>query len=79
MVELYDTQSGTLIGTITTAQLRYLIDQLEEEDSEDQDYYIDRATLDWFEEHGADQALSTLLREALGTRDGMEIRWTDAQ
>jgi processive 1,2-diacylglycerol beta-glucosyltransferase len=79
MVELFDNQSGSLIGTISAAQLRYLIDQLEEEDSEDQDYYIDRATLDWFEEHGADPALSTLLREALGSRDGMEICWTDEQ
>lgn len=79
MVQLYDNQSGNLIGTISAAQLRYLIDQLEEEDSEDQDYYIDRATLDWFDEHGVDPALFTLLREALGDRDGMEIRWTDAQ
>lgn len=79
MVQLYDNQSGNLIGTISAAQLRYLIDQLEEEDSEDQDYYIDRATLDWFDEHGVDPALFRLLREALGDRDGMEIRWTDAQ
>ena len=76
MVRLYQSESGDLIGTITAAQLQYLVDQLEEEDSEDRDYYIDRATLDWFDEHGVDPALEALLREALGDREGMDIRWT---
>jgi hypothetical protein len=47
MVRLYQSESGDLIGTITAAQLQYLVDQLEEESLEDRDYYIDRATLDW--------------------------------
>ena len=76
MVQLYEGESGNAIGTITEAQLQVLIDLLEEETLEDQDYYIDRATLDWFEEHDADSALTALLREALGNRDGMDIRWT---
>ena len=76
MVQLYDEQSGELIGTITHEQLQYLLDQLEEEDSEDQDYYIDRSTLDWFEEHGVDPVLESILREAMGNREGMDIRWT---
>ena len=76
MVRLYQSESGDLIGTITAAQLQYLVDQLEEEDSEDRDYYLDRATLDWFDEHGVDPALEALLREALGDREGMDIRWT---
>ncbi len=75
MIQLYDDQSGDLIGTITQAQLQYLVDQLEEEDSEDQNYYIDRGTLDWFDEYKVDPVLETLLREALGDRDGMDIRW----
>jgi hypothetical protein len=68
MTRLYDNESGELIGTITAADLRFLIDQLEEEDSEDQDYYIDVATHVWFEEQGADSVLITLLREALSER-----------
>lgn len=76
MARLIDVESGNLIGTISAAQLQFLIDQLEEEDSEDQDYYVDATTLDWFEEHGAEPALMTLLRGALGTREGMDIRWT---
>lgn len=77
MAKLYDVQSGDLIGTISAAQLQFLIDQLEEEDSEDQDYYVDATTLDWFEEHGADPALMALLRSALGAREGMDVRWTE--
>ncbi len=77
MAKLIDVESGNLIGTISAAQLQFLIDQLEEEDSEDQDYYVDATTLDWFEEHGAEPALMTLLRGALGTREGMDIRWTE--
>jgi processive 1,2-diacylglycerol beta-glucosyltransferase len=76
MVSLYDEQSGELIGTITHEQLQYLLDQLEEEDSEDRDYYIDRSTLDWFEEHGVDPVLESILREAMGDREGMDIRWS---
>lgn len=76
MVQLYDDQSGDMIGTITEEQLKYLIDELEEEDLEDRNYYIDRATLDWFEEHAVDPALEALLRKAMGNRDGMDIRWT---
>lgn len=76
MVQLYDDGSGDLIGTITEGQLQFLIDQLEEEDSEDRNYYIDRTTLEWFDEHGVDPALEAMLREAMGTRNGMDIRWT---
>ena len=75
MAQLYDAESGELIGTITAEELQYLFDQLEEEDLEDRDYYIDRTTLEWFEEHGADLHLTALFREVLGGREGMDIRW----
>ena len=75
MTRLYDKESGELVGTIAAQDLQFLIDQLEEEDSEDQDYYIDGATLDWFEEHGAGDGLLALLRGALGERQGMDSRW----
>jgi hypothetical protein len=75
MAKIYDVESGDLIGTVTATELQFLIDQLEEEDSEDRDYYVDRASLDWFEEQGADPALMAPLRQALGSREGMDIRW----
>ena len=70
MVKIFDTESGTQIGTISEDELRFLIDQLEEEDLEDKDYYINRATLDMFEARGADPDLLSTLRQAMGNRRG---------
>jgi hypothetical protein len=76
MIELRDKDSGAFLGAITEAQLQFLIDQLEEEDSQDTDYYINQATIDMFEQGGADPQLLNILRKALGKRDDMEIRWS---
>lgn len=78
MIQLHDKDTGTWIGAITEDNLQYLIDQLEEESREDKDYYINKTTLDIFEERGADKALITLLRDALNGRTGMEIRWSQS-
>ena len=76
MIQIHDKDTGTLIGTISEENLQFLIDQLEEETSEDQDYYINEATLDSFAEAGADKALVGLLRGSLKGRTEMEIRWS---
>ena len=78
MILLHDKDTGSWIGTITEDNLQFLIDQLEEESGEDQDYYINETTLDLFEEGGADKALILLLRGALNghTEKEMEIRWS---
>ena len=75
MIRLIDTETGAAVGTITEAQLEFLMDQLEEESDEDQDYYLTVDTIDAFEEAGAEPALLTVLRNAIGERDEMEIRW----
>lgn len=75
MIKLYDADSKALIGTITEAQLQFLQRDLEEESTQDQDYYINQATVDWFETQGADPALIALLRQALAGREDMDIRW----
>lgn len=76
MIQIHDKDSGARIGTLTEEQLQFLIDQLEEESGEDQDYYINETTVELFEENGADKALIALLREALNGRTEMEIRWS---
>ena len=76
MIQLNDKDTGAFIGTITEDSLQFLIAQLEEESEEDQDYYINEATLDIFEENQADKALVSLLRGALKGRTEMEIRWS---
>lgn len=78
MINLYDNTTGELVGTINLKQLTFLMDQLEEESTEDRDYYINRVTLDVFETRGADPELMKVLREALGNEDEMEFRWQHA-
>jgi processive 1,2-diacylglycerol beta-glucosyltransferase len=75
-VMLFDVATGAPIGRITDAQLEQLAEHLEEESSEDDDYYIDAATLTMLEEQRVDASLVALLRSALGSRDGMDIRWS---
>ncbi|MGE5602148.1 MAG: galactosyldiacylglycerol synthase [Nitrososphaerales archaeon] len=75
MIRIYDEATGTVYGTITETQLQALMSQLEEESLEDTDYYINQATLDMFEQRGVDPGLLALLRNALGGREDMDIRW----
>jgi putative signal transducing protein len=72
---LTEADSGAFIGEITEPQLQCLVDELEEESETDRNYYIDAATIDVLEAAGADAELVTLLRHALGTREGIEIAW----
>lgn len=76
MIQLFDAETDVPIGTITDAQLQFLSSQMEEESTDDWDYYVNRATLDLFQANGADPALLDLLRRAMGNREEMEIRWT---
>lgn len=78
MIKLNDKETGQYLGEITSEQLTFLVDQLEEEMEEDNDYYINRDTLDVFEKKDIDQALLSLLRQSLGDREEMEIVWTEA-
>jgi processive 1,2-diacylglycerol beta-glucosyltransferase len=75
MIRLTDKASGKLLGTVTEEQFKFLVDLLEEESSEDSDYFIDASTLEWMEEEGADPALVEVLKKALGAREEMEVRW----
>ena len=76
MIQLHDKDTGARIGSITEDNLRFLVEQLEEESGDDQDYYFTEATLDLLEKGGADTALGSLLRGALNGRPEMEIRWS---
>jgi processive 1,2-diacylglycerol beta-glucosyltransferase len=75
MIDLYDKDSGKHLGTIADDDLQFLIDQLEEESSEDKDYWFNRDTLKVFEKKGCPPALLELLEKAMGDRNELEIRW----
>jgi hypothetical protein len=74
-VNLLEKDTDRPLATITDEQFRFLLDELEEESPTDTDYYLDVATVDMLEDDGADPALVGLLRQLLGGRDGLEIRW----
>ncbi len=76
-IQLFDNESGDPIGAITREQLDFLIDQLAEEALDDRDYHINRPTIDMLDEEHGQTDLVELLREALGNRDEMEIRWEE--
>ncbi|MBN1782998.1 galactosyldiacylglycerol synthase [bacterium] len=76
MITLKHKETGRFIGTIDEQQLKFLMDQLEEESLKDQDYYINQVTLDMFEENGIDAGLFKMLKAALGSDEDMEIVWT---
>ena len=75
MIDLYNVSTNQLIGSITEADLQVLVDALEEESAQDQDYYISRETIDLLADGRATTHLVGLLRSALGTSDGVDIRW----
>ena len=74
-IDLYNAATNTLIGTITEADLQVLVDHLEEESTEDRDYYIDQATIDFIADGSATEHLVGLLRAALGSSEGVDIKW----
>ena len=75
MINLFDEATGQPLGKITEAQLQVLRDQLEEESADDDDYYVNRATVELLERRGADADLVDILRSALGTREEMDVRF----
>ncbi|HZI22189.1 MAG TPA: hypothetical protein VFD76_06715 [Gemmatimonadales bacterium] len=75
MIELRDKGTDELLGTLNEDQLQFLIDELEEESTEDHDYYIDVATIDMLEDDGAPAPLVSLLRRAVGSEPGIDVRW----
>jgi hypothetical protein len=75
MIDLYNAATNELLGQITEADLKVLVDALEEEGINDQDYFLDSATIDVIADGKATEHLVGLLRKAVGSSDGVDIRW----
>ncbi|MBI4855005.1 MAG: galactosyldiacylglycerol synthase [Acidobacteria bacterium] len=73
MIKMYNAESRELIGIINEEQLELLFDQLEEESSKSDSYYIDTHTIEYLTDFGADEELIELLKKGLGDDDGIEI------
>ena len=76
VIDVYNSATDELLGSITEAELQVLVDALEEESSDDQDYYIDAATIDVIGDGRATEHLLNILRKGLGNAEGVDIRWT---
>ncbi len=77
-IQLYkehpDTYERELLGTITETQLDFLMENLEEEFEEDEEYFLSSDTIDYLREQGADDDLLAMLERALaGVQDGVDI------
>jgi hypothetical protein len=75
MPRLIRLDTGDTIGEISDKQLAFLVEQLEEEHEEDEDYFIDRDTLELLSDNGADPELLAMLEKAIGDDDSMDIAW----
>jgi hypothetical protein len=75
MPRLLRLDNGEEIGTITDAQLKFLVDNLEEEHDNDKDYYIDKDTLEVLSDNGIDAELLAMLEKAMGNDDELDIIW----
>lgn len=75
MIELHDKETGQLIAVIGEPELDVLISVLEEEDSEDKDYYIDPTTLQLLADAGLDKEVLQTIGHAIGNREGIDVVW----
>jgi len=76
MVYLYNEKTDELIGEISDDELQFLIDQMEEESTKDQDYSITRMEIAYFSQNGATPHLIALLNQALGEQQEVIILWS---
>ena len=79
MIQLSDKENGTPLGTISEADLQFLIDNLEEEWAEDTDYYLNRTTFEMLKKKGAGQSLLDILEPVFKQREDIEIEWSRSQ
>jgi len=76
MVYLYNQTTQELLGEISEDELQFLIDQMEEESTKDQDYSITKMEIAYFSQNGASPHLITLLTSGLGEQQEVIILWS---
>ena len=78
VIQLYKEHPKTYkriaMGAITEKQLDFLMENLEEEFEEDEEFLLMPGTIDFLKEQGVDRNLLAMLEKALaGTQDGVDI------
>ena len=77
-IQLYSehpvTYQRNILGPITEVQLDFLMEHLEEEFEEDDDYFLNLDSLNYLKDQGVDKDLLALLEKALKENpDGVDI------
>jgi hypothetical protein len=77
-IQLYrehpDTYQREILGAITESQLDFLVENLDDEFEEDEEYFLIPETVDDLKAQGADGPLIAMLERALaGNREGVDI------
>lgn len=75
VVALYNAQTGVFAGTLTEEQFAFLRANLEDEHAEDDDYFINLATVELLQQRGADADLLAVLERALNGQGQSDVRW----
>ena len=75
MIALYDVASGARVGRISEQQLEALMGWMEEESTQDRDYYLTAEDCELMLEQGIDPTLVAVLQEALKGREDMDLRY----
>lgn len=69
-----DTYEREPLGIITENQLDFLTENLEEELEEEEESWVNQATIDYLRDQGADEGLLQLLAKAVaGSEEGVDI------
>jgi hypothetical protein len=75
MVALFLKSTNAPLGDISEADFQFLRDNLEEESVTDNDYTMDRMTLEYLRGNGMSAALAQLFEQALGLGEEVEVRF----
>lgn len=75
-IRITDKATGRVIGEVSERDFEILSGHMEEESSKDQDYYVESTAIEAIEHLGASSQFVALLRNAVGSSDGIDIVWS---
>ena len=74
MIRLY-----AYVGEVSEDQLDFLIDNLEEEWGDDQEYFLNKEMIEMLQQKGAEPELIETLKQALGDKEDVDVVWIDTE
>ncbi len=75
MIKLVNKETRQELGFLSEEDFAILQRELEVENPEDTDYYINKDTVDFMTEQGLPQAIIDLLNKALNGAEEVDIEW----